>query len=489
MKKPLMVVLVLIGLVTHSQTVFYVSQTGNDNNTGTSGSSPWKTIAKVNSARLRDGDKVLFQGGQAFQGSVIASVSGVTYSSYGGSKATIQSGNDNGITLHEVERVSVLSLIFQGNGYRVTPRTASGIHLETTNGTRNHLRGVTIDSVECFGYRGRGIYVSSTSDFGYRQLSILNSSCHDNGMAGIEAIGKWANNRSVRSHVIRVAYSEAYNNHGWNDYNTNWSGSGIVLGGVDSTVIEYSKAHHNGSENANWSRGPIGIWFWDAINSVIRHCESYENIASTKTDGGGFDLDGGCENTVIEYCKSWNNDGAGYGLYEWGSEWTYTNNAIRNCESRNDARKNNYGALSLWGVDWEHQVTNSVVENNVFFVNQGSGVKLMGSNFTNVKVRNNVFYLANATLTHIDGSADGVTFIDNTFTTDVLAVKAGSLKVTYDKETNEFTATFVSYSTTSTQYFTLEYSTNGSTWQTLQTVKPERLEAEKKYTLKFKLKP
>src|SRR5690348_9223605 len=47
---------------------YYVSPSGNDGSSGTSSSSAWKTVAKVNAVSLRAGDQVLFQGGASFSG-------------------------------------------------------------------------------------------------------------------------------------------------------------------------------------------------------------------------------------------------------------------------------------------------------------------------------------------------------------------------------------------------------------------------------------
>src|SRR5690349_15494246 len=47
---------------------YYVSNSGSDSASGTSSGSAWKSIDRVNSATLKAGDKVLFQGGQTFSG-------------------------------------------------------------------------------------------------------------------------------------------------------------------------------------------------------------------------------------------------------------------------------------------------------------------------------------------------------------------------------------------------------------------------------------
>jgi hypothetical protein len=51
---------------------YYISSSGNDNNTGT-GSAPtaaWATVAKVNATSFKPGDRILFEGGKTFTGTI-----------------------------------------------------------------------------------------------------------------------------------------------------------------------------------------------------------------------------------------------------------------------------------------------------------------------------------------------------------------------------------------------------------------------------------
>lgn len=61
---------------------YYMSADGNDENDGLSPQSSWKSIEKLNSAPLKEGDGVLFRRGDIFRGS-IAAKAGVTYAAYG----------------------------------------------------------------------------------------------------------------------------------------------------------------------------------------------------------------------------------------------------------------------------------------------------------------------------------------------------------------------------------------------------------------------
>jgi hypothetical protein len=51
-------------------TDYYVSSTGSNSNPGTS-TSPWQTIARVNSQVFLPGDRVLFEGGRTFAGPML----------------------------------------------------------------------------------------------------------------------------------------------------------------------------------------------------------------------------------------------------------------------------------------------------------------------------------------------------------------------------------------------------------------------------------
>jgi Right handed beta helix region len=83
---------------TISGTTYYVSPTGSDSGPGTTPAQPWRTVARVNSAQLRPGDGVLFQGGATFTDSTLMPASSgaagapIVYGSYGSGQATITEG-------------------------------------------------------------------------------------------------------------------------------------------------------------------------------------------------------------------------------------------------------------------------------------------------------------------------------------------------------------------------------------------------------------
>ena len=69
---------------------YYVSAAGSDASDGLSGTTPWKSVAKVNAAALVAGDAVLFNSGDTFYGTLTPTTSGITFGAYGaGAKPTI----------------------------------------------------------------------------------------------------------------------------------------------------------------------------------------------------------------------------------------------------------------------------------------------------------------------------------------------------------------------------------------------------------------
>ena len=79
---------------------YYVSVSGNDSKSGSSAATAWKTISRVNQNQYVPGDRILFQGGEAFPGtlnfrntSAGTAAMPIVITSYGTSRAIIQGGS------------------------------------------------------------------------------------------------------------------------------------------------------------------------------------------------------------------------------------------------------------------------------------------------------------------------------------------------------------------------------------------------------------
>jgi len=83
---------------------YYVSTQGNDANNGTSETTPWQTISKVNATKFQPGDSILFKGGETWNEQLNITSSGtdgnpITYSSYGNGNKPIFKGLPCGILI------------------------------------------------------------------------------------------------------------------------------------------------------------------------------------------------------------------------------------------------------------------------------------------------------------------------------------------------------------------------------------------------------
>lgn len=396
--------LILLSITTVAQaTDYYVSPTGNDSNSGTSSTQPWRTITKVNNKGFSPGDRILFQGGKTFSGTLNFDSSDngslanpITVGSYGTGRAVISAGSGRGFSGYNVAGYRIQNINFVGSGR--TTNTADGIQFVTDLPGNVKLEYVDISNVEVSGFKNHGVSIggyNSKSGFRYVQISHVDS--HDNGFTGINVWGYFSNTLSGYSHEnVYVGYCKAYNNPGIGGLPYN-SGSGIVISDVNGGTIEDSVAYNNGALNTA-NGGPVGIWTWDSNNVIIQHNESHHNHTASASDGGGFDLDGGVTNSVIQYNYSHDNDGAGYLLAQYSGARPFSNNTVRYNISQNDGRKNSYAGIQLWNGG--SGVKNSEIHNNTIYITPAAtgsprAVYFM-SPTTNIHLRNNIFITTGA---------------------------------------------------------------------------------------------
>jgi hypothetical protein len=366
---------------------YYVSPWGNDWAAGTSTGAAWKSIGRVNNQTLRAGDTVLFQGGNTFYGSLYVpsneggnAWSPVKFGSYGGSRATINSGGSAGLDVAQTGGVNVENLNFKGNGWN----SSHGIYVHCDWSGRT-LDNIKVNNVDVSGYGGYNIKILAPGwGSTYRDIRITNANLHDSKEGGI-----WMNAGGRHNTLKNVYISNvrAYNHSGTGSWGK-VTGNGIFVADADGVIIERSIAYNNGSNGFR----PVGIWAAGSNRVTIQYCESYNNKTITSTDGGGFDFDWDVTNSVMQYNYSHDNHGPGFLLA--AGDHKSENNVIRYNVTQNDGRRNARGGIQLWG-----NVQNAKIYNNVVYIsapgvaafyahNLGASWK----NMNNVDVRNNIFY-------------------------------------------------------------------------------------------------
>ncbi|HYO08417.1 MAG TPA: right-handed parallel beta-helix repeat-containing protein [Tepidisphaeraceae bacterium] len=394
---------------------YYVSPSGSDSKSGTSTSAPWKTINRVNSQKLKAGDKVLFQGGHSYSGGLYlpsseggSASSPVTFGTYGSGKATINSGSKHGLDIAQTAGVSVSNLTFVGNG----GGGASGIYLHLDHSGKVKS-GFFVNNVEARGYSHDGIEIKINGKGGssLSNVKIENTQVHDNRRNGLKAT---ANKHNVNKNWI-LRDVRAFNNPGNGD-NGSVTGSGIFVADLDGALIERCVAYNNGKNG----HAPVGIWTAGSNRVTVQYCESYDNKTKAISDGGGFDFDWDTHNSVMQYNYSHDNQGPGF-LLGAGSH-ANSNNVVRYNVSENDGRKNGKNGIQLWG-----NVTNAKIYNNTVFMADSSSSAAFNAHNTgsngkvakNIEIRNNIFVVRGGSkvmnITSPVAAGNGLKFVGNAY--------------------------------------------------------------------------
>jgi hypothetical protein len=366
---------------------YYLSTNGNDNNSGRTLAAAWLTIDKLNSIDLNPGDKVLFEAGQTFPGTIRLnnrdsglSNQRIQFSSTGSGKAIIDGGNSSAISADSCSYLSISGLILKGSG-RKDGNTEDGLIITRSD-------SVIIDSLEVYGFQHSGVHLNKSSN-----SRITHVYAHDNGFAGIHITGSTSwDSTAFDNHNIYIGYCKAENNPGDPSVTENHSGSGIIASSTDSGIIEYCEALNNGWDMPWHGNGPVGIWIWDCSDFTIQYCISHDNKTSKgAADGGGFDFDGGVSKSVLQYCLSYNNEGPGVGLFEFGATKFWENNIVRYNISQDDG-KTGMASLSIWRGDAGGVIRNCEIYNNVFYNSNPDGANLcVMNNWPGFNFRNNIF--------------------------------------------------------------------------------------------------
>ncbi|MCC6698531.1 MAG: right-handed parallel beta-helix repeat-containing protein [Candidatus Hydrogenedentes bacterium] len=381
-----------------SATDYYVSPSGNDSNPGTSPEQAWKSLTPANAVSLAPGDRLLFEEEQTFSGTLKldrqdsgTAEKRVVIASYGEGRATIDGGAGTAVLAEECDSIDIQNLIVKGAG-RKNGNSGCGVHLL-------YSRGASISGVEAHGFRNSGVLVE-----GVRDARIEKVHAHDNGFAGI-AVG----NEQRWSEDVRIAHCIAENNPGDPENRDNHSGNGIVVGCVRNCTIEYCEAFNNGWDMPREGNGPVGIWAWNADRVVVQFCVSHDN-KSPSWDGGGFDLDGGVTNSILQYNLSYNNVGPGYFMCMYWGAPVWKNNIIRYNISQNDGSREGQNAGIR--VHWMEGMSDAEIYNNTVYNEIGAAVDFKGDQAPRMRFRNNIF-VSKKTL--ITGGANKARFEGNLY--------------------------------------------------------------------------
>jgi hypothetical protein len=307
----------------------YVDRNGNDANPGTV-DRPLRSLEALGHRVWAPGDAVFFHGGETFTGTLSLPGDGsdakpVVVGSYGNGRATLVSTGD------------ALFLGYNQGGFRFqdlnlkssyASESAGGILFYSDSPVGTVYPAVTVRSCDLRGFGGAGIKIgtSQPSNPGWTKVRVENCGCYGNGegMAVYDYDAPTAGTYAIGT--LEVVHSEFAGNRG----------TGLSICGVASGLVEYCSFHDNQRVG--------GCWTWAAKDVVIQHCISYRNRRGNHNDGFGFDLDGGSIGCTIQYCLSYENDTAGFAIFDYPNSGDTTDDTIRYCISENDVRSAREGA-------------------------------------------------------------------------------------------------------------------------------------------------
>jgi hypothetical protein len=388
-------------------TTYYVSPSGNDGNSGTSEANAWKTLTNVNSTDFLPGDSLLLEGNKIYTGNIYIDPSDAgggmaspfVIGSYGTGKAIIISENNYGIYIYNTAGIIVENLFVEGSGKNNNSESGISFYMDKSGDVK--LDYIEIRNCEVSGYGVTGITIGAYNwNSGYSNVTISDCIVHDCLDNGIDAWGEFNSSKTGYAHSnINIKNCKVFNIPGYSKTDSH-SGNGIVLGDVQNSTVEHCVVYNCGSGNTHCG-GPVGIWYWDSDLVTIQFNEVYNISSGTGCDGGGFDLDGGVTNGIMQYNYSHDNDGAGFLVGQFQDARPMENITVRYNISENDAHTN-AGSIHLFKGP-NTTMTDIYIYNNTCYLteqstNTGTAVfKFLNWNtgINNVNVYNNIFYAAN----------------------------------------------------------------------------------------------
>lgn len=311
---------------------YFVAADGDDNASGLTIASAWKTLDKVNSMTFQPGDKILLKSGDTWHGQLSLKGSGekgnpILLSKYGGDeRPVINMGNAEGACVRlfnqswwEIDNIEVTSgappvlgigrqgivAIIKGGNQHIE-------HIVIRNCFIHDIWGQLGGDSEYCGYNSCGILVQIQDEkngWGLNKNSI-NTTLDDvlveyNRIERVDKCGI----------VVRGCKNALNVRH---NFMENLGGDGIFVGGCYKGVIEHNIAKRTCMRSGyldlkggeNWWPHTAAIWIQDADETVMQYNAVYDTGRQPKNgDGFAYDFDFNCNKCIVQYNYSRNNHG------------------------------------------------------------------------------------------------------------------------------------------------------------------------------------
>lgn len=418
-------------------TVYYVDNVlGNDDNSGTSQNSAWKSLSKVNSVVYSPGDQILFKSGGVWNGRVLPQGSGeagkpIIIGKYGGDALPIINGasafydgffEGSTILLYNQEYYEIYDLSIT-NKPDQTMASCFGIWVvaedygtanhfvvdgcyfsKITSNTRSNINNtLKYNSVVDNYTRNSGINGSAvkfTALVGSKKIPtkfngvyITNNEVANTELTAINIGSDWGDHQvsgwvvdqeeAVNSTNIRIANNVIYG-----------TGAAVTLFNVDGSkgdgvVVENNVCWNNDNGHSFWV-----MWSASTVDLVYRGNEIFGMDQNSGADDGIFDADGQSVGTVFEYNYTHHNAGPVY--IPCNIEWDdadFADAYVRSCVWRyNISFNDNWRGLRGKGTVYADKGAENTYFYNNLIVTDSYDVLVFDLGDINLHLYNNIFY-------------------------------------------------------------------------------------------------
>ena len=426
--------------------IYYVdSVAGNDENNGTTESSAWKSLDKVNQQEYQPGDQILFKSGGVWSGRLMPKGSGIDgkpiiIGKYGGDarpiingSSNLFDGSDEGSTVllynQEYWEIYDLEITNKSSSSRawclgiwvVNQDYGAADHFVVSN---CYIHDLTFNART--GETNTIRFNNGTVDTFTREGSPKAAICFSVLVGGEKIPSKFNDVRVVNNEVANVPCTGFNIGSDWSDhqahgylddemeqlyFSTNIyvannifrnTAAAVTLFQVDGSVgsgciVERNVCYDNNNGNSFWV-----MWSSSTIDLVYQYNEVYNMYQTSGSDDGLFDCDGQSVGTVFQYNYTHHN--AGPVFVFCNIEWDPTDYPVpyvRSCAYRyNISYNDNWLGLRGQGIFKNVGDGNGYIYNNLVYT-EGYDVILFDMYGADNYIANNIFYsTGNGTVTY-----------------------------------------------------------------------------------------
>jgi hypothetical protein len=353
-----------------SATDYFVDcSSGSDQNSGLSAEQAWRSPDKVGGITFAPGDSVLLKRGSRCTGMLWPKGSGqenrpIRIGAYGKGALPLVDGSG-----HEAALRLFNQQYWHIENLETTGGDPYGIFVSGDRGTLRHFRLTNLVVHDVTGQvktksSGLVIFSSGGKDQTFDDIVIDGVTAYNTtqwcGIMVRGAPGRTPSDWSRRASNVVIRNSIAHDVFG----------DGIVMFLVNKGLIEKSVVWRAGLQPTQTIGTPNGIWYWSCADCVIEWTEGF-SVDSPGVDGGVYDIDWGCDNSIIQY--NFAHDSMGYCASVFGAgNYTTTNSIVRYNVCVNNGRSPKLARRQgdMYISTWEGGSLDGVeIYNNTFYWN------------------------------------------------------------------------------------------------------------------------